>query len=426
MDLKFIESFLTIFLFKKIDILELNIWKDVNICDFLKDEITYINNKYSIYFSLFIDDNFDLKVNFIDFNNLILLEDYIIKSIGILTWNLEEDILSYIKINFSQEIIDIIFPFFDFLYGNTKYSKDIIDLYLCKFSNIKFKNMIYFMFYWIWNDNKENTSKSISIIDNIIEDFPNLSSLYLLRIRQRFNYIYKILIWVHKFNKLILTEKGQEYIYNDLNIKKCFLDIERAEKLYPQNPTFLLFKWKFLLHLLNPTWLKFLLKYMKLRNILFDENVFSWIWVYYLQTWNIEKSRKYLEMVNYWDSDRYKAYSKLFFMYVKWNYKEDFLNLFKWKFKNTLVLLYNKWKYYKFDYNKWFSIYENIDDSYNHKDKMWFKLNNFISILNTKYIDERSYLEDIFNNISLNYYDHWYSELEQKVVFYSDNCFNFK
>lgn len=421
-DNKFIEAFLSIYLYKYWSFLQINFSYD-NLTYLLKEEFNFINKKYNNYFTIFFNKNHDICIKYYNFENILDLWNDIIKSIELLQLWFEDNLLLYININFSNDFKKKILPFFNFLELDNHSSKKKYEWYIYNIHNFKLKKMLQFLIYWIWNDTKFNTSKSINILSEIIEKYPKFSSFYLLRMRQTFNLVYKILLWVNTFNKLIDNEIWLKYINNNKFIIKCFNDLDMSNKLIKNNSTYLLFKWKFLLHLLDKKWLEYLSLYLKSEKLLYETNVYSWFGVYYLQKGNCDKAKKYIELVKYEESDRYKAYSKLIFLYIKWNYKDEFIKLFNWVFKKIFVLFYKKWNYYKL--NDWkLKLWKDIDDDYNHKDKMWFKIYNFNLLLNRNYNSKLDYLENIYNNISSNYYDHWSSELEEKVVFYSVNYFN--
>jgi len=415
-NISYIESFLSIYLFKYGSFLALNLNTD-KLNYLLEEEFSTINSILNDSLKIYMNSNNDIFVNF---NNDENIDRNILKSVDILTWWVKIDLLTYIKEEFSKDFYNKIYPFFEFIKWDRYTIIKKIDFieYASKINNFKLKKMLLFIHYWIANDSRINTLKSIRILTEVMDKYPNFASFYLLRMRQRFNLIYKILIWVSKFNKLISTEKWKEFLLNYAWIKECFDDLEKANNLLTNYYIYYFFKWKFLLHLFNKSWLDDLLNYEKLKWISFDTNVTSWFWVYYLQIWDTNNARKYLEKAHYPAWDRYKEYSKLVFLYIKSENKKDFLDFIYDENKRVEVLLFNEWNYYK--YNNW--ILENwidIDDSYDHRTKMWYKLNNFNSIINNKYSSKEEYFNNIFNNISRNYYDHWDTELQHKVIFYS-------
>lgn len=419
-----VEAFLAIFFIRYGSFLALNLDRD-NISYLLTEEMDYINSEYSSVFHIFINTQNDIVFSFKSLINTPSLWNDLLKLISLLQWRPWENILSFIDLNFTSCTRDFIFPFFDFIYTNSRESRESINSYIDSLHNFKLKKLLSFVYYGIGNDTEYNTNLSISILSEIIDRYPLFSSFYLLRMRQRFNLVYKILIWVNQFNKLLTSLKWRQIIYSNQYIIDCFSDLDWAYELFPNNPTYYMFKWKFLLHLLDYQWLPLLVKFLKMKGKLFDDNIFSWFGVYYLQMWDAKAAKPYLELVHYSESDRYKAYSKLLFLYVKWWYKEEFFSLFNGIFKgNVEILLYDRGSYY------WLTDWElvkieNISDSYNHKDKMWFKLDNFDSIMSNEYSDANSYLEAIYFGISRNYHDHWSSELHRKVVFYSRDNFLF-
>lgn len=422
---QYIECFLSIYLFKYGSFLALNLNTD-KLYYLLEEEINTINSILNDSLKISINDNNDI---FVDLNDNKNIDIDILKSANLLTWWIDVYLLTYIKKEFSEEFYNIIYPFFEFIEWDRYSILDKIDFikYANTFDNFKLKKMLIFIYYWIANDSKFNTLKSIDILTEIMDIFPNFASFYLLRMRQKFNYIYKIWIWVSRFNQLIINNKWKEFIYKYKWIKDCFNDFEKANTLLPNYNIYYFFKWKFLLHLLDKEGLDYLLRYLKLswiKNIDNDTNVCSWFGVYYLQIWDLKNAKLYLEKANYGPWDRYKEYSKLIFLYIKSKDKKSFFDFLEDKKKKIEVLLYNEWKYYR--YSNWKLIeWKDIDDSYDHRTKMWYKLNSYNLILNSDYNNKKDYLENIFNSISTNYYDHWDTEWKQKVVFYSLDSFTF-
>jgi len=412
---KIVESILSIYLFTKVDFLRLD-FKNDNLEYLLNEELELLNNSFIDFFVIKII-KWNIVFEYKDFSELILIWNDYLKLFYLLYWEVD-NVRVFINLELSNKFKEEVKFFLDFLEIGWHNEKIGFLDYIETIENFKLRKMLLFIVYWIWNDTEFNTTKSINILSSIIDKYPKFASFYLLRMRQMFNLVYKIIIWTHKFNKLVTSIEWKKYLLKNKFIENCFYDLDRADKLLPNFYITNLFRWKILLHLLDKSWLKYIELYLKQVNKVFDINVYSWFWVYYLQVWNLYNAEKYLTLINYEPEDRYKAYSKLLFLYLKSSNEIDFKKFINKRKNNRLVLLYDKWNYYKLN-NEKLVLLEDIDDNYNHRDKMWFKLNNFEKILNWSFKNKDEYFNIIFNNISKNYYDHWYSWLEQKVVFYS-------
>ena len=95
------------------------------------------------------------------------------------------------------------------------------------------------------------------------------------------------------------TQKGRDFIYKQSLTKECLADLKKADEVYPNNSTYYYFKGKFLLHLLDASGIEDLYKFLEIKGLYYDFDVYSWIGVYYLQVGDSKKADFYINIANY-------------------------------------------------------------------------------------------------------------------------------
>jgi len=421
------DAFSVLFAFLFVEVLALDLRED-NLWDVLWEPIEYLNTQYSGCFRIIytspqppLNENglkrgvetCKIYVSIIDYYKISELDPNIIKSLEILTFKtIDDEIIEYIETN---------------LEGHYKYKMKILFLtimwkigrsaFLYKYSssqaNEVLRTILLVIYYWVGAYDINTLKKSIEFIDVLVERYPNIISFYLLRMRQKFDLLYRCVLWKTKYNKLVSTEKWRDFIYKQSLTQECFADLEKADSVYPNNSTYYYFKGKFLLHLLDDSGIEDLYKFLEIKGLFYDFDVYSWIGVYYLQVGDSKKADFYINIANYDIWDKYKQYAKQIFYQVL---EEDFTR-FQYFLKKRYfqAFLFRKGKYYNLIDEKVQEI--DFNDSVNLSAKMWFKINNLDVLLHTEFENEKTFLEGVYENISRHFYDHWNSDICDKVVF---------
>jgi len=411
------KSFLNLIFLNYTELIRFNLKED-NFETLIQKDINFINTFYKWKNLLYINWNkFIVKVKSQRYLEMISNEELFLFHL------LQLERLTDIKISnyvLDKDFIKEINNFISLIKCDYEKKDNNILKYINSFDSSIIRNISLYYYYWVWTD--DYIFKSITYLNSLIDEFPKISTFYLMRIRQKFNYVYRIYIKKENFNKLVTTTRWLKYLWNNKYIIDCLKDFKIVEKLTPNYSTFYLYKWKFLLHFLNKTWIKLLFKALEINWLLFDFEVYAWLTVYYLQIWNYKKAKFYIfnSLDNEWD--RAKYIGKLIYYYIlSWN-KVDFIKFIK---DNDifLVLLSNN-KAYTYDLNNNMFVHNvSFKDTLDLFYRTWFYLNNFDNILSKKYLSEQECLDIVFNNISRKYYDHWNTINNSKVVFYSRNNF---
>lgn len=421
------DAFSVLFAFLFVEVLALDLRED-NLWELLEESIEYLNNEYSDYFRIIytppqppLYDNgltrgvetCKIYVSIVDHEKITELDNNIIKSLEILAFKMiDDEIIDYIETN---------------LEGHYKYKMKILFLtimgkiqrsaFLYKYSssqiNEVLRTILLVIYYGVGAYDINTLKKSIEYIDILVEKYPNIISFYLLRMRQKFDLLYRCILWKTKYNKLVSTQKGRDFLYKQNLTQECFADLEKANEVYPNNSTYYYFKGKFLLHLLDPSGIEDLYKFLEIKGLYYDFDAYSWIWVYYLQIGDSKKADFYINIANYDIWDKYKQYAKQIFYRVLEEDFEKFQYFLKKRFFQAL--LFREGKYYSLIDGR---LQETgFNDNVNLSAKMWFKINNFDMLLQDEFQNEWAFLEWVYENISRHFYDHWNSDVCDKVVF---------
>lgn len=380
---------------------------DTKRCNFKNDEVIFIIEKNIFLLNDILKEflviKFENNSYFFEVINDKIISTNIYKIIKILTLN-RQDIYWYCDNNFDLKTKIYIKYFFWIILEDIK-DFNIIIKYIKTQNDPILKEILYVFYYWFFLVNKKNMLISIWLLDNLIKKFPNISTFHLLKIRQRFECFYRYWITKTIFNKMVLNKEWKDKLLNNLEMKTLFNEINYIENNF-SDPISDLFIWKIYLHLLDERWIDKFNSYFLKTGLTFDEDIFSWLWVYYLQIWDLQKAKTYLKKLNFVNYEPYKIISKYIFITILENNFLDFFDEIK---KYEIIFFINSC-YYIYENNSFKPI--NFCDKYDNKTKLWFKLDKID--FNTQ--NEKMFFESVFKNISKNFYDHFVIQDFDKMI----------
>ena len=413
-DNKILNSFLHIYLFFYIDSRRCDFCND-NLSNVLSESIDNLNNHFSWTLELILNkNNKHLDIDIKDFNKIKEIDSEVIKLLDLLSKNKPDDIIYYVDINFDWFLKYKLKLFFFVILEEIDKSYFLYK-YADNFSDPIIKELLFFYYHaFIW-DSHEDIKTSISYTEKLIKRYPHFISFRLFKIRQTFELFYRVTVWKHKFNKLVASQKGKDYLFNHPSIIFCFEELDKCNQIIPWNYVIDLFKWKLLLHLLDEDWVKILLKVLEKEKLIFDDDVYSWIWVYYLQVWDQKNAKFYIDISRYHYEDLYKYYSKIIYFYkISWD-KGSFLDLFNKKLKDAGIVILSWSKYYIFKDDSFISI-DRPNDINDITRYINFWINNSFLLLNKRF-SKFDFLSKSFDLISNNYFHHWSFSNDDKIYF---------
>lgn len=415
MSTEILHHFLRIYKFFYIDSRRCDFCYD-NLSSILSESIESLNEYFSWILKLHLcSGEKALSAEIIDATKLQSLPPETIKMLDILWKRKPEDILYYIDLNFDSFLKYKLKLFFLVVLEEVNKSYFLYK-YADNFPDPLIQEMLFFYYYAFYWDGGSDIQTSISYTDKLIERYPDFISFRLFKIRQTFELFYRVTVWKDKFNQLVTHEKWRTYLLSQPAIVSCFEGFDECSKILPWNYVIDLFKWKLLLHLLDCKGVPILLGVLWKEELVFDNDVYSWIGVYYLQVNDAENAKFYIDISRYHYEDLYKYYSKLIFFYRISNDKKSFLHLLEHTLHDVGIVVLSGGKYYRFDTTSFVSIErpKDINDITRYIN-FWIE---DTSLLSHKNVSRRDIFSLSFDTISKNYFHHWNFSRKDKIYFH--------
>lgn len=373
---------------------------DTKRCDFKYDNIFLITNKNLELINEILKDfliiKFENNKYFFQILDKKILDTKVYKILDILNLDRNE-VFWYIENNFDFKTIIYLKYYFWIIFEEIR-DNNIFLKYIKSQNDAILKEILYVFYYWFFNVNKKNMLISIWLLENLISKFPKISTFHLLKIRQRFECFYRYWISKNVFNELILTKNWLAQLYDYKQIVTLFDEVKIIQNSF-NDPISDLFIWKIYLHFLDERWVDFLNNYLLKTSLNFDEDVFSWFWVYYMQIWDYNKAKKYFEWLNFINYEPYKIISKKVLLNILENNFWDFF-----KEINKYEIIFYLWKKF-FIYKNNLLTEINFEDKFDNKTKLWFCIENFNK--NEDFNNTENFYKYVFKSIPKQFSKHF-------------------
>lgn len=336
--------------------------------------------------------------------NFFQTQEYLI--IKILKYSLDE-VKDYLK-NYIKGYYYYSFQYFFSFFHESHFSYFIREKYIKGQTYWLLRDILFILNGAFVDVSKKNVYYTVLLLEKLKWKYPHTAILFLLSLRQQFEYMYRYHIGKKRFNVLVENPVWNKKICEYPLVKKIFEDICYCQKQF-SDPLFELFIGKIYLHFLQKRGIQNLKNYLQKKNLSDDENVCSWLWVYYLQIWEYHQARYYLnKMKNFPWYELYKILWKEVLLDILCNDFDSFME----HITPYEVVFCVQGKFYRFYWNH--LVEYDFCDIYDNATKLWFTFTFSYDLFNIT--DTSTFFKKVFLNISKKYSHHFHFESGDKMI----------